>query len=72
MASSWSITYLALNILLSTIEHSLDYRFVSVNYRPCSSVKYRTFCHLSKTLLSSIERLWITRDIQKIFSVLWG
>lgn len=67
MASSWSITYLAVNILLSTIEHSLEYRFVSVKYRPCSSVKYRTFCHLSKILLSSIEGLWIIRDTHKIF-----
>ena len=67
MGNLWSIKYLAPNILLSTIEYSFDYRVVSVNYRRFSSVKYRTFRHVSKTLLSSIEGLWIIRDTHKIF-----
>ncbi|OQW37716.1 MAG: hypothetical protein A4E19_20960 [Nitrospira sp. SG-bin1] len=67
MYDSWRISYLAPKILLSPIEHSLNYRSFSVNYRFSSSVIYRTFGQLSKTLRSSIEGLWITMDARRIF-----
>jgi hypothetical protein len=57
-----NISYLASKILLSSIEYSLKYRPFSVNYRIFSSVNYRSFGQLSKTLRSTIEGLWITED----------